>query len=212
MADTSDMLNGIDVTSPCTQSWEAMTGDASRRFCGECRLHVHNLSAMTSDEAQTLLGNADGRLCVRFYRRPDGTVLTQDCVPVRTKLRKRLRRLRVAAAALFGLLSPLGLGACSDGGAATDNGGVTITPAPGAHVVPGIDPELIATMGEPLMGDVLLPEERLTPEETPDTDTPDPEIPDTKRPPPEQPAELEDAPESGDDPPYRETIGRMIVR
>ncbi len=144
MTDANQTLNRIEVASPCTQSWDAMTGDTKRRFCGECRLHVHNLSAMTQTEASALLGDADGQLCVRFFRRADGTVLTQDCVPVREKLRRRLRRLRVAAAAIFGFLGPLGLAACGAGGGATDN-------AP--------DPALPATMGEPLMGDVMVLEE-----------------------------------------------------
>jgi hypothetical protein len=156
MAGTNDSLDRIEVASPCTQSWDAMTGDAKRRYCGECRLHVHNLSAMTSDEAAGLLDNADGRLCVRFFRRPDGTVLTRDCVPVRERLRRRVRRLRVAAAALFGFLYPLGLAGC--GG--TDGAGQSV-PSPGGIEAPehGIEP----TMGEPIQGDICVPEEELHP-------------------------------------------------
>jgi hypothetical protein len=56
-----------------------MQGDDKVRFCGECRLNVYNLSAMTRREAEEKVRQREGRLCVRFYQRADGTVLTQDC-------------------------------------------------------------------------------------------------------------------------------------
>ena len=68
------------------------------RFCGECKLNVYNLSAMGRDEAEQLVRNTEKRLCVRFYQRDDGTVLTQDC-PVGLRAIVRRARARVAAAA-----------------------------------------------------------------------------------------------------------------
>ena len=56
-----------------------MEGDDRVRFCGECELNVYNLSSMTEDEALKLVEEREGRLCVRFYQREDGTVLTSDC-------------------------------------------------------------------------------------------------------------------------------------
>jgi hypothetical protein len=56
-----------------------MYGSDRMRFCGDCKLNVYNLSGMTRDEAESLVMNAEGRLCVRFYRRPDGTMITQNC-------------------------------------------------------------------------------------------------------------------------------------
>jgi hypothetical protein len=141
---TRDVLDRIEVASPCTQDWNRMTGDEKRRFCGECRLHVHDLSAMTRNEAEDLLRGADGRVCVRFYRRPDGRVLTKDCVTVRDRIRRRARRLRVAAAALFAFLAPFvgGCGAASSGNGSGGGDGVIIAPE---------DP--------PIMGDVCVPED-----------------------------------------------------
>ena len=73
-------LHRIEIPSPCTASWEAMQGDDRVRHCGSCNKNVYNLSAMPEQEAADLLaGNTDGNLCVRFYRRADGTVLTSDC-------------------------------------------------------------------------------------------------------------------------------------
>jgi len=60
---------------------------------------VFNLSAMTRGEAERLVQNkGEGRLCVRFFRRADGTLLTEDC-PV--GLRQRLRWAWARTAALL---------------------------------------------------------------------------------------------------------------
>lgn len=56
-----------------------MEGDDRVRFCPECELNVYNLSAMTEEQALALVQEREGRLCVRFYQREDGTVLTSDC-------------------------------------------------------------------------------------------------------------------------------------
>lgn len=61
-----------------------MRGDERRRYCGQCRKHVYNLSAMTESEALDLV-NAPGKVCIRFYRRPDGSVMTSECGPGKRK-------------------------------------------------------------------------------------------------------------------------------
>jgi len=81
-------LKNIKVASPCSASWEEMKGNDRQRFCGQCELNVYNLSAMTITEAESLILNTEGRLCARFYRRPDGTVITKDC-PVGLKAVKK---------------------------------------------------------------------------------------------------------------------------
>lgn len=55
-----------------------MRGDERGRFCGHCQKSVHNLSAMTSDEAERLVCQAAGSLCVRYNVAADGKVLTLD--------------------------------------------------------------------------------------------------------------------------------------
>ena len=72
-------LNNIKIASPCSANWETMLGDDKKRFCGECKLNVYNLSGMSKTEAENLLMESEVRLCVRFYRRHDGTILTEDC-------------------------------------------------------------------------------------------------------------------------------------
>jgi hypothetical protein len=72
-------LEAIHVASPCHANWDKMSGDAQARFCGSCAKHVYNLSSMTRDEAEALVAEKEGKLCVRFYQREDGTMLTSDC-------------------------------------------------------------------------------------------------------------------------------------
>jgi hypothetical protein len=59
--------------------WSDMTGDDTRRFCHHCNLHVYNIAALTSAEAETLITRAEGRFCAQLFRRADGTVITKDC-------------------------------------------------------------------------------------------------------------------------------------
>ncbi len=90
------VLEDVRVAAPCTAAWTAMTGDDRARMCGECNRHVYNLSAMTREQATALIAEREGRLCVRFFQRADGTILTADCkVGVR---RRRRRRLAIAGA------------------------------------------------------------------------------------------------------------------
>src|SRR5262245_51204160 len=73
-------LELLTIPAPCPASWDGMAGDGRVRFCDECGHNVYNLSDMTAAEAEALVTESEGRLCVRFYRRPDGSVLTADCV------------------------------------------------------------------------------------------------------------------------------------
>ncbi len=95
-------LDQIKIASPCSADWEAMTGTDQARFCGSCRKNVYNLSEMTRDEAQRVVEEHEGRLCVRFYTRADGTMLTQDCpVGLRAVRYRRVKKFSYAAAVLL---------------------------------------------------------------------------------------------------------------
>ena len=101
-----DILDDIRVASPCSMDWEPMTGDERTRHCEQCGLHVHNLDAMTRDEALALAQGASqgGRVCVRFYRRADGKVLTRDCPVGLAAVRAKARHAYSRVAALLALL------------------------------------------------------------------------------------------------------------
>jgi hypothetical protein len=94
-------LDLIQIATPCQVSWDDMAGDDRVRFCSHCRLNVYNLSEMPRAAAERLVQEREGRLCVRFYRRHDGTVLTRDCPVGIRALRQRVVR---SACALAGLL------------------------------------------------------------------------------------------------------------
>src|SRR5437763_16075542 len=79
MARFKHPLNHVEVAAPCKADWDQMIGSEQMRYCGQCSLNVYNLSGMTRDEAESLIARNEGRLCVRFYRRTDGTIITRDC-------------------------------------------------------------------------------------------------------------------------------------
>lgn len=109
------ILDNIRIAAPCSARWEEMTGTERARHCAECDKNVYNISAMTRQEATEFITNATGRVCVRLYRRSDGTVITQDCpTGVRTRRRARLRR-TVAAAAVVIATGAAGLRGASGG-------------------------------------------------------------------------------------------------
>ena len=96
---TESVLDTIRVASPCHESWEDMDGDERVRFCGHCKLNVYNLSVMAREDAERLVQQTEGRLCVRFYQREDGTMLTQDCPTGRFRVMRKMALLTFGAAA-----------------------------------------------------------------------------------------------------------------
>jgi hypothetical protein len=98
------MLDSVRVASPCNASWDEMLGDDRVRFCTSCEKNVFNLSAMPREDAERLLAERmNGELCVRFYQRADGTVMTQDCPVGVTKKRRKLAVLAAAGAGAMAL-------------------------------------------------------------------------------------------------------------
>jgi hypothetical protein len=97
----TNLLNNIKIASPCSANWDAMIGDNRKRFCGDCKLNVYNLSDMSQVDAENFLLASEGRVCVRFFRRADGTVLTQDCPVGWAKFKRKISRTATAAFSLF---------------------------------------------------------------------------------------------------------------
>jgi len=60
---------------------------------------------MTSAEAEQFIQQREGRLCVTFFRRTDGTILTRDCPTGAALRRRRTRWLFASAAAVWGLVA-----------------------------------------------------------------------------------------------------------
>lgn len=101
MAKFTSPLDNIKVASPCSADWNAMIGNNRQRHCGDCKLDVYNLSGMTKREAENLIINSEGRLCARFFKRPDGTIISKDCPVGWAAVKKRMSKVWTAVAAVF---------------------------------------------------------------------------------------------------------------
>lgn len=102
--DTRALAERLTISTPCEMRWEDMTGDTRVRHCGACRLSVHNLSELTTPEVEALL-QPGGSVCVRLYRRPDGTVVTGDCRRIWSQQREEAVTLLGTAATVVAALS-----------------------------------------------------------------------------------------------------------
>ncbi|MDB6153841.1 MAG: hypothetical protein JWL90_2294 [Chthoniobacteraceae bacterium] len=93
----------FQIKTPCPKQWEEMSGDTKRRFCEQCELHVHNLSAMSSRERRRFASEPGGLACIAYELHPDGSMVT----PSRWDLLVQpFRGVRWAAAAVFATLVP----------------------------------------------------------------------------------------------------------
>jgi hypothetical protein len=157
-----------------------MQGDERVRYCGQCELNVYNLSGMNRAQAERLVQShraSDQRLCVRFYQRHDGTVLTKDCPVGLRALRRSVVHLAGRCAA-FGLMLVAMVTGCRSRTVDPEPTPLQGEPAPlqGAAV---LAPELIEIMGDvcpqPLMGRVATPP--LNDQPAGDSPTPPPKTP-----------------------------------
>jgi len=95
----------LRIASPCSAKWEEMKGTDWMRHCTECNLNVYNFSEMTWKEVERLVASRQGRLCARFYRRADGTMLTQDCPKGLRAVVRRVSRWAGAALSAITVIS-----------------------------------------------------------------------------------------------------------
>lgn len=110
MARFNNPLNHVRVAAPCPADWDEMIGSERMRFCGQCNLNVYNLSSMTRLEAESLIARNEGRLCVRFYRRRDGSIITNDCPVGLRAIRRRISYVAKAIGSMvLGLFAGLGV-------------------------------------------------------------------------------------------------------
>lgn len=103
-------LDNVRVASPCNADWEEMIGNDRARFCGQCNLNVYNLSSLTRTEAEQLIGNTEGRLCVRYFHRADGSIITENCPVGLRAVRRRVSYVtRAIGSAVLSFFAGLGL-------------------------------------------------------------------------------------------------------
>ena len=96
------------IEEPCPKNWADMAGDARRRYCSHCELHVHNLSEMSAPARDRLL-SSETPLCVTYVVNSAGHLVSN--LPPRS-FRAVLRRLRMALMTAAAAAIPLGLSSC----------------------------------------------------------------------------------------------------
>jgi hypothetical protein len=100
-----------------------MNGNDRMRYCGQCRLNVYNLSGMTRQEAEHLIANSEGRLCVRYYKRADGSIITQNCPVGLAALKRRVSRAATAfISAVISFFGGVGIFAAFGNGETSSSG------------------------------------------------------------------------------------------
>jgi len=107
----------IQIPEPCHAEWDAMRPEQKGRFCFDCSKKVHDLSAMTKDEAkQFLRASACADICVSYQHHEDGTLVFREPAPAPVVPLARLRRPRSVAAAVAGAGMAMALAACAPHG------------------------------------------------------------------------------------------------
>lgn len=100
----------LTIGKNCPMRWDDLQGDAKRRYCDQCQLHVHNLSAMSRRERDRFVNETGGRACIAYKLNNDGTLRE-------TTLWRRatwpLRHPKAAALGLLAALLPFLFSACS---------------------------------------------------------------------------------------------------
>ena len=146
MNKSTSSIDNLKIASLCPAKWEGMQGDALTRFCRQCNLNVYNLSAMTWQEATAVVAQTEGRVCVKYFQRQDGTVITADC-PVGLKLLRE----RVAGITSVVLAAVMSLVFFAEGIFATTNAGKRKPRRHSTQARKKFRPPLRATIGVMIM-------------------------------------------------------------
>lgn len=105
MTKRSINLDEVSIAALCPVAWAEMDGDERKRFCSLCSLHVYNISEMKRKEAEDFLSANTEGVCLRLFRRADGTLISKDCPVGRRLVDAVKRRVRAAAVALVAMLN-----------------------------------------------------------------------------------------------------------
>ena len=161
MSEDIPLLDNVRIAAPCPANWNEMVGGDRVRYCRSCEKNVYNLSEMSQNDAEKLLKTHEGHLCVRYYRRNDGTIMTNNCpVGLRT-IRKVYLKTAASAAALcglvFGAMASMGTRQKEQGDVAGSIAPKVAVPPPPVVAAP---PKPIAPQHEIIMG--AMPPPRFT--------------------------------------------------
>ena len=66
----------LPIDAPCSKDWDTMTPAGLKRFCSDCKKHVHDMAGMTRAQAGEFLSDHAGQhLCVRYAVADAGALL-----------------------------------------------------------------------------------------------------------------------------------------
>jgi len=85
----NNLLDPLSIPTPCSADWNDLVGDGRRRYCEHCDKNVYDFSKMTATEVGALLATLQGRVCARITWQTDGSVLTEDPLPILPVVRRR---------------------------------------------------------------------------------------------------------------------------
>jgi hypothetical protein len=99
------LLSRLYIASPCDADWNAMVGNDRVRACAACKKNVYNISDMTRGEAEAFLNRNGSSECTQFFRRADGTILTDNCPVGLRRIRNAWRKATKVASLFLGLVT-----------------------------------------------------------------------------------------------------------
>lgn len=115
------VLPSLHIPNPCEESWRQMKGDSVTRHCNRCDHKVHNLSAMSQQQATALLDQScGGKVCVRYMKDSRGDVVFLPDLPLHRRVLKH-------ASMILGICLTFFLQAC---GCATKGSGTILGEIP----------------------------------------------------------------------------------
>lgn len=89
MATKNSLLGQLSIPTPCSADWNDLVGEGRRRYCEQCDKNVYDFSKMTATEVGALLATLQRRVCARITWGTDGSVLTEDPLPILPVARRR---------------------------------------------------------------------------------------------------------------------------
>lgn len=160
MTTKSERLNRIAISSPCPESWQAMSGDERTRFCSRCQKHVYNLAALEAREIDALIEATQGRLCARITRDRSGRIVTRepDASPFHLPDAAPVRRASpIAAAVVTAMVGVTGAG-WAEAPVSAPVAAAPATPDAAHSSEPGravLNGQVVADQGSPLPGTTI---------------------------------------------------------
>ena len=101
MTDSLPKLPLLEINTPCTESWDEMSGDVQSRHCFHCQKSVYNFAEMATDEVREVLHSGES-VCAQIRRLNDGSIVTRDTwQPQLSNRRGLLQRLCSATLAIL---------------------------------------------------------------------------------------------------------------